>query len=162
ETKGRHHRSEFGHDAPRVIKSVRIGCPASARVRGCLGGALGNIDPGQFFGAPDMHIGREPTRVIERAGLDECDRAVCRAVAVDVGAAVATEEPVERFAACAAMVLVTARTSALDAEAVLGHGNVHRECGTRVLAAGLAMTDHLHQRFSVRAVAYGTTEAPSL
>jgi hypothetical protein len=36
------------------------------------------------------------------------------------------------------MVLVAARTAALDAEAVLRHCNVHRECGTRVLAAGLS------------------------
>ena len=31
----------------------------SARVRGCLADALGNIDPGQFFGAPDMQVGRD-------------------------------------------------------------------------------------------------------
>ena len=116
----------------------------SARVRGRLGGALGNTDPGQFFRAPDMQIGCEPARVVERAGFDERDRAVCCAVTVDVGAAVATEESVECFAARAAMVLVTAETAALDAETVLGHGNVHRECGTRVLATGLAMADHLH------------------
>ena len=134
----------------------------SARVRGCFGGALGNTDPRQFFGTPDMQVGREPVRVVERASLDEHDSAVCRAVAVDVGAAVATEEPIEGLAARAAMILVAARTAALDAEPVLGHGDVHRESRARVLAAGLAMADHLHQRLSVRAVAYGTAEAPSL
>src|SRR5438094_6194708 len=60
------------------------------------------------------------------------------------------------------MILVAARTAALDAEPVLGHGDVHRECGTRVLAAGLAMADHLHHRLGVRAVAHRTAEAPSL
>src|SRR5437016_2898552 len=100
----------------------------SARVRGCLGDALGNIDPGQFFGAPDMQVGRDPARVVERAGLNERDRAVCRAVAVNVRAAVATEEPVERLAARAAMILVAARTAALDAAPVLGHGCGHRAC----------------------------------
>ena len=49
-----------------------------ARVRWCLRDALGNFDPGQFFSAPDMHLGRDPTRVVERAGLNERDRAVCR------------------------------------------------------------------------------------
>src|SRR5436190_21621473 len=81
------------------------------RVRGCLGGALGNTDPRRFFGAPDMQVGCEPARVVERASLNEHDGAVCRAVAVDVGAAVATEQPVERFAARSAMILVTARTA---------------------------------------------------
>src|SRR5438477_3883720 len=109
-----------------------------------------------------MQVGRDPARVVERAGLNERDRAICRAVAVNVRAAVATEEPVERLAARAAMILVAARTAALDAEPVLGHGDVHRECGTRVLAAGLAMADHLHHRLGVRAVAHGTAEAPSL
>src|SRR3954453_6970668 len=132
------------------------------RVRGCLGGALGNTDPRQFFGAPDMQVGCEPARVHQRPSLNEHDGAVCRAVALDVGAAVATEEPVERFAARAAMILVKARTAAFDAERVMRHGDVHRESGARVLAAGLAMADHLHQRLSVRAVAYGTAKAPSL
>src|SRR6188474_2721993 len=109
-----------------------------------------------------MEVGREPTRVVERASLNEHDGAVRRAVAVDVGAAVATEEPVERFAARAAMILIAAWTAALDAERILRHRDVHRECGARVLAAGLAMADHLHQRLGVRAVAYGTAEAPSL
>src|SRR6185436_18301501 len=106
-------------------------------------------------------VGCKPARVVERASLNEHDGAVCRAVAVDVGAAVTTEEPVERFAARAAVILVAARTAAFNAERVLRHGNVHREGGARVLAAGLAMANHLHQRFSVRAVAYGTAEAPS-
>src|SRR5204863_4769325 len=87
---------------------------------------------------------------------------LCLAVAVNVRAAVATEEPVERLAAGAATILVAARTAALDAEPVLGHGDVHRECGTRVLAAGLAMADHLHHRLGLRAVAHGPAEAPSL
>src|SRR5438552_4566005 len=102
------------------------------RVRRCLGRALRNTDPRQFFGAPDMQVGCEPARVVERASLNEYDGAVCRAVAVDVGAAVATEEPVERFAARAAMILVTARHAAFDAERVLRHGDVHRESGARV------------------------------
>ena len=67
-----------------------------------------------------------------------------------------------RFAARPAMVFVAARTAAFDAERVVRHSDVHRERGARVLAAGLAMADHLHQRLSVRAVAYGTAEAPSL
>src|SRR3954453_14946880 len=109
-----------------------------------------------------MQVGCEPARVVERASLNEHDGAVCWAVAVDVGAAVATEEPVERFAARAAMILVAARTAAFDAERVMRHGDVHRESGARVLAAGLAMADHLHQRLSVRAVAGGTPKAPPL
>jgi len=133
-----------------------------ARVRGCLGSALGNTDPRQFFRAPDMQVGCEPARVVERASLNENDVAVCRAVAVDVGTTVATEESVESFAARTAIVLVTARTSAFDAERVLRHGDVHRESGARVFAASLAMADHLHERLSVRAIAYGTAEAPSL
>jgi len=109
-----------------------------------------------------MQVGREPVRVVERASLDEHDSAVCRAVAVDVGAAIAAEEPIEGLAARAAVILVAARTAPFDAERVLRHGDVHRESRARVLAAGLAMADHLHQRLSVRAVAYGTAEAPSL
>src|SRR5262245_47377429 len=109
-----------------------------------------------------MKVGRDPGRVVKRAGLNERDRAVCQAMAVNVRAAVATEEPVERLAARAAMILVAAWTAALDAELILGHGDVHRECGTRVLAAGLAMADHLHPRLGVRAAAHGTAEAPSL
>jgi hypothetical protein len=62
----------------------------------------------------------------------------------------------------AAMILVTTWTAAAYARAVLGHRDVHRECGARALAAGLAMADHLRQRLSVRAVAHGTTEATSL
>jgi len=134
----------------------------SARVPGCFGGVLGNTDPRQFFGAPNMQVGCEPVRVVERAGLYEYDVAVCHAVAVDMGAAIATEEPVERFAARAAMILVAARTAAFYAERVLRHSDVHRKSGARVLAASLAMANHLHQRLSVRAVAYGAAEAPSL
>src|SRR3954468_16672188 len=145
---------------PRADFGKLLSC--SARVRGCLGNALRNADPRQFFGAPDMQVRRDPGWVIERAGLDERDPAVCRAVAVEVGAAVATEESIERLAARAAMILVATRTAAPDLQAVLGHGDVHRECGARVLAAGLAVADHLHQRLSVRAVAHGTTEATSL
>src|SRR4051794_24807139 len=145
---------------PRADFGKLLSC--SVRVRGCLGNALRNADPRQFFGAPDMQVRRDPGWVIERAGLDERDRAVCRAVAVEVGAAVATEESIERLAARAAMILVATRTAAHDLQAVLGHGDVHRECGAGVLAAGLAVADHLHQRLSVRAVAHGTTEATSL
>src|SRR4051812_5738573 len=39
------------------------------RVRRCLGRALRNTDPRQFFAAPDMQVGCEPARVVERAGL---------------------------------------------------------------------------------------------
>src|SRR5262245_14737021 len=44
-----------------------------------------------------MQVGHDPARVVERAGLNERDRAVCRAVAVNERAAVAAEEPVERL-----------------------------------------------------------------
>ena len=67
-----------------------------------------------------MQVGRDPARVVERAGLNERDRAICRAVAVNVRAAVATEEPVERVAARTAVILVAARTAALDAEPEAG------------------------------------------
>src|SRR5215218_4954014 len=123
---------------------------------------MGNNDPRQFFRAPDMQVGGEPARVVEGSGLDERDLAVRRAVAIDMGAAVTTEETVERFATRAAIVLIATRTAAPNAKAVLGHSDVHRECGARVLATGLAVADHLHQRLSVRAVAHGTTEATSL
>jgi hypothetical protein len=73
-----------------------------------------------------MKVGRDPGRVVKRAGLNERDRAVCQAMAVNVRAAVATEEPVERLAARAAMILVAAWTAASLAR---NSGEVMRQMG---------------------------------
>lgn len=132
---------------------------AQPRFAGAWVASSGIRTQGSFSAHQICSFRSQPAWVVERAGLNERDGPICHAVALDMGAAVETEESVERLAARAAMNLVTTRTAAGYPKAMLRHGEVHRESGTRVLAAGVAMADHLHQRLSVRAVAQGTTEA---
>ena len=109
---------------------------------------------------PELHLRLEPRGVVERAGLDNQHRGLCRNAADDGGAAGWAELTVD-FAAAVAMIDVGVQL-ARDCHRGQRQHEQHRPAAARLALAVLAVAHRLHQRLAFKAIADRAAQAAAL